>query len=119
MTFRKVFGGELDPALKPVLASVGFGALGQFAFFAFFAVWALVVRLTGNAVPGWTSITLPVLFLGAVQLLCLGVLGEYVGRVYDEVKRRPLYRVEGEPAPEPCPACGALSPARPRPGTRR
>ncbi len=69
------------------------------------AVWALLVRLTGNATPGWTSIALPVLFLGAVQLLCLGVLGEYVGRIYDEVKRRPLYRVAGE-EPEHCAACG-------------
>ena len=41
LSFRRLFGGEVDPVLKPILASVGFGALGQFAFFAFFAIWAL------------------------------------------------------------------------------
>ena len=41
LSFRRLFGGDVDPALKPVLFSVGFGALGQFAFFAFFAIWAL------------------------------------------------------------------------------
>lgn len=44
LSFRRLFGGEVDPVLRPVLASVGFGALGQFAFFAFFAVWALTER---------------------------------------------------------------------------
>ncbi|HVE74994.1 MAG TPA: glycosyltransferase family 2 protein [Mycobacteriales bacterium] len=64
---------------------------------AVLALWVLGVRFTGNVVPGWSSIVLPVLFLGTVQLLCVGVLGEYVGRIYDEVKRRPLYQVH-EPA---------------------
>ncbi len=77
----------------PLRVATGVGT-GSALLALLLGVWALGVRLTGNAVPGWTSITLPVLFLGAVQLLCLGVLGEYVGRVYDEVKRRPLYRVE-------------------------
>jgi hypothetical protein len=70
--------------------------------------WVLGVKLTGNAVPGWASSTLGVLFLGAVQLLCLGVLGEYVGRIYEEVKHRPLYRVRGE-AVGRCPTCGSVS----------
>ena len=42
-------------------------------------------------IPGWTSLAIAVLFLGGVQLLAIGILGEYVGRIYDEVKRRPLY----------------------------
>jgi glycosyltransferase involved in cell wall biosynthesis len=79
------------------LTSAGFSML--------LAGWVLLVRVTGNAVPGWTSLALPVLFLGAVQLLCLGILGEYVGRVYDEVKRRPAYRVVGE-QPGVCERCG-------------
>jgi dolichol-phosphate mannosyltransferase len=48
----------------------------------------------GKTVPGWASLTCVVLFLGAVQLLCLGLLGEYVGRVYQQVQRRPLYTVD-------------------------
>jgi len=57
-----------------------------------YAIWAVYARLfTNSAVPGWASLTTFVLFLGGVQLICLGIIGEYLGRVYDEVKRRPLY----------------------------
>jgi polyisoprenyl-phosphate glycosyltransferase len=44
-------------------------------------------------IPGWTSLAVAVLFLGGVQLLAVGILGEYIGRIYEEVKRRPLYLV--------------------------
>jgi dolichol-phosphate mannosyltransferase len=77
-------------------------------------IWVLVVSLTGHTVPGWASITLGVLFLGTVQLLCLGVLGEYVGRIYDEVKARPLYRVKGELPAGTCPTCGSVTPTTSR-----
>jgi glycosyltransferase involved in cell wall biosynthesis len=57
------------------------------------AVFVLVSFLLGQTVPGWASVAVAVMFLAAVQLLCLGVLGAYVGRIYEEVQRRPLYRV--------------------------
>ena len=58
-------------------------------------VWALVVKLTSaNAVPGWASTILPIYFLGGVQLFCAGVLGEYVGKIYIEIKRRPRFLIE-------------------------
>jgi dolichol-phosphate mannosyltransferase len=58
------------------------------------AVLALFFRLfTRSWVPGWTSILLAVLFLGGAQLVCIGIIGEYLGRVYGEVKHRPLYVV--------------------------
>jgi polyisoprenyl-phosphate glycosyltransferase len=58
-------------------------------------LWALAVKLfTATAVPGWASTILPIYFLGGVQLLCIGVLGEYVGKIYTEVKRRPRYFIE-------------------------
>lgn len=57
-----------------------------------YGLWAVYARLfTADTVPGWASLTTIVLFLGGVQLICLGIIGEYLGRVYDEVKRRPLY----------------------------
>ncbi|MDT7602799.1 MAG: polyisoprenyl-phosphate glycosyltransferase [Acidobacteriota bacterium] len=57
-------------------------------------VWALIVRLyTNDWVRGWASIFTAVLFIGGVQLITLGIIGEYIGRIYAEVKRRPLYVV--------------------------
>lgn len=58
-------------------------------------LWVLIIRLlTDDAVPGWTSILVPLLFIGSVQLLCLGVIGEYLAKVYDEVKRRPKFHLD-------------------------
>lgn len=72
-------------------------ALGFFIALASLAVtiWALTVKLVaGSAVPGWASTVVPMYFLGGVQILCLGVIGEYVGKIYLESKRRPRYAVE-------------------------
>ncbi|MEY4543915.1 MAG: hypothetical protein RL685_110 [Pseudomonadota bacterium] len=59
------------------------------------AVWVLGVVLTGTqAVPGWATLMFAVSVSSSAQLLMIGILGEYLGRVYDEVKRRPLYLVD-------------------------
>ena len=64
-------------------------------FSAGMALWALWVRLfTTMTVPGWASSVIPVFFFGGVQLLSIGVLGEYVAKIYFETKRRPRYFVE-------------------------
>lgn len=58
----------------------------------FIGLWVLwVTFVSGTAVPGWASTVLPLYFLGGVQILCLGVLGEYMGKIYREVKHRPRY----------------------------
>ena len=60
-----------------------------------FAAWAVAVKLlSADAVPGWASTILPIYFLGGVQLFCAGVMGEYVGKIYMEVKKRPRFLVE-------------------------
>lgn len=57
------------------------------------AGYSIVVWLLGDTVPGWTTLSVAVLLLGGIQLVSLGIMGEYVGRIYREVKRRPLYLV--------------------------
>lgn len=58
-------------------------------------VWVVCVRFfTVSAVPGWASILLPLLFIGSVQLLCLGIVGEYLAKIYAEVKRRPKFHLD-------------------------
>jgi dolichol-phosphate mannosyltransferase len=59
-------------------------------------VWVLCERLfSGDWVPGWATLMLAILFIGGIQLISIGVLGEYIGRIYGEVKKRPLY-IAGE-----------------------
>ena len=66
------------------------------AFFAFaFGVWiVLKTLLWGDDVPGYPSLMVVVLFLGGVQLMALGIIGEYLGRLYEEAKARPLYLID-------------------------
>ena len=78
------------------------------AFAFLYIVVVLVLWILKINVPGWTTLMVFVLLLGGVQLLVIGVLGEYLGRIYDEVKGRPLYLVAEEvdgdddaPAPPP------------------
>ena len=54
------------------------------------------VFFTNEAVPGWASTVLPMYFVGGIQLLSIGILGEYIGRIYTETKNRPLYFIEDE-----------------------
>jgi len=67
-------------------------AMFSFAYGAYLIVKTL---LFGNPVPGYPSLMVVILFLGGIQLLTIGILGEYMGRIYTEVKRRPLYFVRG------------------------
>jgi glycosyltransferase involved in cell wall biosynthesis len=79
------------------LGAAGLGLLGSL-------VVVLIRLLAGQWVGAWTGVLLAVLFMGGAQLICLGILGEYLGRIYGESKRRPLYIVQetrgfGEPFP--------------------
>lgn len=65
------------------------------AFSFLVGIWAIgIVAFTKSAVPGWASIVVPITFVGGLQLLSLGVIGEYVGKIYLEVKQRPLFEIE-------------------------
>lgn len=69
--------------------------LGAFAFVVCLAlmVFGMVVWANGTVIPGWTSLFLAVLLLSAVQLICLGLLGEYVARIYQTVQNRPTFHI--------------------------
>jgi glycosyltransferase involved in cell wall biosynthesis len=73
-------------------------AITGFAVFALTLVltaWVLWIRIfTNRAVPGWASTVLPLYFVGGIQILCLGIIGEYLGKIYIEVKARPRYVIE-------------------------
>ena len=57
-------------------------------------LWSIVVKIIGGAIPGWTSTVAPLYLLGGVQLLFLGIVGEYIGKIYSEVKNRPRYIIQ-------------------------
>ncbi|CAA9891399.1 conserved membrane hypothetical protein [Candidatus Methylobacter favarea] len=78
----------------PLRFITGLGLLVSLISFLI-TVWAIAVRLfTQDAIPGWASTVLPIYFLGGIQLLSLGIMGEYLAKIYSETKRRPRYIIE-------------------------
>ena len=59
-------------------------------------IYALVVKIMGNTVSGWTFIVDSIWLVAGIQLLSLGIIGEYIGKIYMEVKHRPKYIIEKE-----------------------
>jgi polyisoprenyl-phosphate glycosyltransferase len=98
--FRKMLRFAIDGitsfSIVPLRMATWLGVVaGLFGVVA--AVWAVYVKLfLQGVVPGWTTITILVALGSSAQLLMTGILGEYVGRIYEEVKRRPLYVVGEE-----------------------
>ena len=95
--FRKMFKFALDGITSfsalPLRLSTYLGLFASAAS-VLLGVWVILAHYFSNTlVTGWTSTMLTVLFFGGIQLLALGVIGEYLGRIYDEVKNRPLYIV--------------------------
>lgn len=87
------FNGISSFSVKPITMILGLG------FFivcvsVLAAVYALVSYFTGHVVPGWTSLILSIWFLGGIQLLAIGLVGQYIGKIYIEVKQRPRYNIE-------------------------
>jgi hypothetical protein len=78
---------------KPLRLSWALGVLISLACFGYGLVLIVLRILQINVVPGFTTPTVALLLLGGIQLISTGILGEYLGRIYDEVKRRPLYIV--------------------------
>ena len=84
------FDGITSLSVKPIKVIAGLG--GIFSLAGFLGVlWAVVQALRGVTVPGWASIICVVCFFGGIQLLSIGVIGEYVGKIFLESKHRPRY----------------------------
>jgi polyisoprenyl-phosphate glycosyltransferase len=91
---RFALNGLLSFSLMPLQLASYLGFLISSIGF-FYIVYAIGLKLfTNRVVWGWTSVMVAVLFLGGVQLVSLGIIGEYIGRIYEEVKQRPLYVVD-------------------------
>ena len=91
---KKMIGLAVDGitslSVKPLRLITGFGLV--VALISFIGVlWALITALCGKAVTGWASMTCIVCFVSGVQLICLGIIGEYIGKIYMETKARPRY----------------------------
>lgn len=84
------FDGITSLSVKPIRFITGFGLFVAFVSFIG-VIWAIIQALVGHAVSGWASMTSIICFVSGVQLVCLGVIGEYVGKIYMETKHRPRY----------------------------
>ena len=84
------FDGITSLSVKPIRLITGFGLLVSLVSFIG-VIWAVVRAVLGFTVAGWASTVSIVCFMGGIQLLCLGVIGEYIGKIYMETKARPRY----------------------------
>lgn len=96
--FRRMAGLALDAitsfSVVP-LRLITFIGFVVFLLTILVSFWVLYVRfLTTDAIPGWASTVLPIYFVSGIQILCIGIIGEYLGKIYTEVKERPRYIIE-------------------------
>lgn len=88
--FALAFDGITSLSVKPIRYITGLGAF--FALFSFaIIVYVLIGYFGGHTVPGWSSSVISVCLIGGIQLISLGVIGEYIGKIYLETKGRPRY----------------------------
>ena len=95
--FKKMLAFALDGitsfSIKPLRLILFLGGI-IFIFSILALLWALVARMTGHTVSGWTSLMCSIWMIGGIQLLSLGVIGEYIGKIYGEAKARPRFIIE-------------------------
>lgn len=87
------WNGITSFSVKPISMITGLGFL-IIVLCILAAIYAFVSYFCGNVQPGWTSLILSIWFLGGVQLIAIGMIGQYIGKIYIEVKHRPRYNVE-------------------------
>ena len=89
------FDGITSFSIKPIRLILNMGIV--FSVLSFFVLlYCLIQKITGNVVEGWTFIVCSIWLIAGIQLISLGVIGEYIGKIYNETKRRPRYIIEKE-----------------------
>ena len=84
------FDGITSLSVKPISIITGFGGVVSLVGFIG-VIWAIIMAIIGKTVAGWASMVCITCFLGGIQMLSLGVIGQYVGKIYMEAKQRPRY----------------------------
>lgn len=113
--FKLAFDGIVSFSTAPLKVALFLGLVVSAAGFALI-VLIVYLRLSHRFdLPGWTSLMVMVLFLGGIQLITIGIVGEYIARIYEEVKRRPLYLLA---RPAAAPALRTAAPASAREDSR-
>jgi len=96
MSLRKLFALAGDAIFSfsrfPIRLCLVLGIIGTVVFLGA-GVYVIIAKATGIAIPGWSSTLLSIYFLGSIQLVFLGIFGEYIYRNYKESQNRPLYFV--------------------------
>ncbi|WP_026485742.1 glycosyltransferase family 2 protein [Caldanaerobius polysaccharolyticus] len=87
------FDGITSFSIKPIRYITLAGFL-MFALSIIILIYSIIQKIKGDVVPGWTSLSISIWFIGGMQLMALGLIGEYIGKIYKEVKRRPLFLIE-------------------------
>ena len=87
--------GITSLSIKPISIITGLGFC-IFAVSFLVLIYSLIAKFTGNTVSGWTSLTASIWMIGGIQLLSLGVIGEYIGKIYNETKQRPRFIIADE-----------------------
>jgi glycosyltransferase involved in cell wall biosynthesis len=91
---RFALNGIIAFSFVPLQLATYLGFTVSLLSFAYILYAAWLKLFTDQTVHGWTSVIVAVLFMGGVQLISLGIIGEYIGRIYEEVKQRPLYVID-------------------------
>jgi glycosyltransferase involved in cell wall biosynthesis len=94
---KKMLGFALNGitsfSVKPIRMITGIG-FTLFVLSILALIYILIVKLTGHAIVGWSSLTVSIWMLGGIQLLSIGIIGEYIAKTYLESKKRPQYFIE-------------------------
>ena len=90
-SFRYAFNGIVNFSTKPLRLATVTGLLTSTISFIYFIVMILETLIRGNNVPGYPSIICLILILGGINLLAIGIVGEYISKIYLEIKKRPIY----------------------------